>query len=691
MNPLELKKSIEEQRKTATGYKRSSEDKAAYEYVEKRKDFLQQFRKSKGIEDIWRAADNAYIPHKIEAKKGRKVFVSDDELGWRSSLVDLQTDDNWQEDSVSVNPYIKIQTALGIIVDRNPRAVLSPGAKKYEKNKDLMKALYERSWDIAKSKDILLKPLVFNAAKYGKGVGRTYPLNITNTVEDLTEFNAENPNKSRYENSSFTFYDDVFRESLNPWEVWFDESAQVLNPWSCNDAIYFKDYNWEKFMKRFGHLKNFKYVVPTERVLDKESALVDYDKGTHEGNMASMKQRVWFYENFDLDMLFIYTENAGQDIVLVNEPLPKRPRNKRLSVWSVPWTLRNDKDLDGIGVYEAMRNDHKIQNKIRNMTVDQLVQSIYREFFFSGTDTLEGDGIMRTRPGRGRQVTDPKNIRWNEVPGPGAEAWEGMRYFGERIDDASGISKSLEGQITGSTAFEISQARESALKRMKTPLENITAGLEVDAYLSLGIFEDMYSVPKIRLTVDDKYVDQASLSEYKRDDGTPYVEGEDYNAEPREFPINVEKGQDGAFVKSEEVQYVSPEPEELHWEGIIQVEGQSIIANSELLERVTKVELGNLVVPLFQLPPDIAMKPASQILKAYNEDPDDWFPEAWLNPPAPAPAQGKPMFVSPEEMEAQKEAPPEQTGMKTVNGKPSTLAPDSGAGSIASDIKQMLG
>src|SRR3990167_6446453 len=135
-----------------------------------------------------------------------------------------------QEESVPPNPYIKIQTALGIIVDRNPKAVFEPGAKKYEKNNTLMRNLYERSWDVAMSKDAALKPFVFNCAKYGKGVGRTFPLEITRDVRDLKVYNAEDPKKNKYEEKTHTYFDDVFRESLSPWQVYEDDAAIVGNP-----------------------------------------------------------------------------------------------------------------------------------------------------------------------------------------------------------------------------------------------------------------------------------------------------------------------------------------------------------------------------------------------------------------------------------------------------------------------------
>src|SRR5690606_10766753 len=111
------------------------------------------------------------------------------------------------------------------------------------------------------------KPLVFNTAKYGMGVGRTYPLNITRDVRDLIKYDPMNPKKNRYDEVAQNYYNDIFRESLSPWDVWFDDASVIGNPFSTNDVVYFKDYEWSKFSRTFQHLKNFKYVVPTERTV----------------------------------------------------------------------------------------------------------------------------------------------------------------------------------------------------------------------------------------------------------------------------------------------------------------------------------------------------------------------------------------------------------------------------------------
>ena len=635
MKITQYKKEFEKHTKKAIGYKLEGDDKTAHEFFQERKDELQLHRKNIGVEEIWKAADKAYQPYNTPVKK-KGVFVSNDELGWRSTKQILNSDDDWMEDSIYPNPYIKIQTALGIIVDRNPGATFRPSAKKYVNNNALIEDLYKNTWNTAHSKSALLKPFVFNQAKYGIGVGRTYPLKISRDVDDLVEFNPSGP--SKYISTNFTYYDDVFRESLSPWQCWFDDAGSIGNPFSYNDNMWYKDYSWQRFKAVFSQLPNFQYILPSKKVLGLEGN----EEPQKEGQLAKFQIRVWFYENLDMDRFITETDEG---VVLINEPLPQRPKNKHLSLYSAPWTLRDDKSIYGIGVYESMRGDHKLHTKIRQMTMDQLIQSIYKEFFYEGTDTLQTDGVMKVRPGRGRQVTNPQHIKWNEIPGPGQEAWLALDRQEQKIEEVTGITKGLSGEVVGKTAYETAQARESALKRLKTPLENLTDALERDAYITVSIIEDLYSVPKIKLLGEDRYVDAMELKDMADEMGNLPAIQEEF----REMPLNVKMNDEGLFAKTnEENNFVSLRPDNLPWEGVIQIKGESIIADSELLDRTTTLEMANMIIPLLTQPPELVKKPAGEILKVYKKDPKDWLPDMWLE-------EQKPLFnpIQPEQGQSQ--------------------------------------
>src|SRR3990167_3451432 len=131
---------------------------------------------------------------------------------------------------------------------------------------------------------------------------------------------------------------------------------------------------------------------------------------------------IYFYEN-RLKDLFMVVANG---VPVVIEPLPVSDASgvKKLSCWLALWTLRHDECPYGIGIYEAIRYDQALLDRIRNQSIDQLTLSIYKMFFYQGTQALKDTGDLVISQGVGKQVLDPKNIQFLEVPGPGKEAVE---------------------------------------------------------------------------------------------------------------------------------------------------------------------------------------------------------------------------------------------------------------------------
>ena len=180
---------------------------------------------------------------------------------------------------------------------------------------------------------------------------------------------------------------------------------------------------------------------------------------------------------------------------------------------------------------------------------------------------------------------------------------------------------------------------------MKTPLENITHALEIDGYISCGIIEDLYSVPKIKLLSTGSYIQPFELDQYETEDGERLQEGAHYELEFKEVALNLERTEEGEMKKTEAKSFFKLKEDDFPWEGVIKIKGQSIIADSELLERTTTVEMANLVVPLFQMPREISEKPAREIIKSYNKDPEDWVPELWMTPAVEQPMPANPLFT----------------------------------------------
>lgn len=684
-NPKQYVDKLLERNKENAGSYKLGDDQDSHEFFVIRKRELFQARKNicgMNLEGIWRAAEEAYVPHELKTGGGKKVLVSDDELGWRSTPVVLGRSDDWQENSAPTNPYVKIQTALAILVDRNPEAVFKALVSRYEASNDLHAELYKRNWDYAQSKQ-MLKVLVLNGAKYGVIAMRTAPLKVEHKVRDIIGINEDGSLK--YKTTVAKIYDDVYRWALDPWTTWFDDMARPGDRFSMNDCMRRKDYSWEKFVEQYENFPNFKYVQPKKKKQGETEG-----RGGKGPKVEKHVVRLWFYENLARDMFYVEDSDG---VVLINEPIPAQPKNKMLSCSVAPWTLRSHDTVYGIGIYEAMRNNYKIYLKVRNMTIDQLVLSIYKEWFYAGTQTLQGTGDMKIKPGTGRQVTNPKDIVWSKVPPPGKDSWGGLDFLKNEMDDDTGIPKVLEGELSPKAkAFDIAQAREAGLKRMKTPLDNVAYVLEQDAYKTVAIMEELYSIPEIEKITEPNQITayQAQVAageiegvseenlEEEKDEGTGEVTALNVKRF-REFPLNVERDDKGNLVSIQEEKFFQVKPEDLPWQGKISITGQSIIAESPLLEKQNKLELANLLIPLFEISPQIVEPSARQLLMIYDEEPEDWYPKAWLqylqDPEAAIGAQGEeptgegqPLFVP----KGQGGSPPQGGGQGARKVVPST-------------------
>lgn len=623
----------ETKKKTFDETSLSEQEKNDFEFVKRRITDLQAFRQETQngiqIEKIWQEADRDYVPHRLSGLTGRsglgkKILEQDETKGWRGTSVVVKVgQQDWQSDIAQPNPYIKIQTALAILIDQNPSGVFSAASKKYKATTELMRQLYQRSWERAKSKQ-QLKLFTFNLAKYGWSCARTYPLRIARTVKQLTDYNEEEPDKSVYKEKEVVEYNDIFRENLDPWNVWIDDMAEPNNQWTLRDWCYRKVYPMDIFKEEFGAWKNADFVQSGGTTTDK----IDEQKSDKQYKEKDLVE-VYFYENRIKDLFLVIANNVP--VVISPLPVADGSGNKKLSLWQAYWTLRSPKSPYGIGIHEAMRFEQALLDRIRNMSIDQLTLSIYKMFFYTGTSSLTETGDIKVQPGVGKQTLDPKNINWLEVPGPGKDALEWLAVFKKDVEDVSGITPPLVGEITGKTAFEIAQAKESALRRLKTPLENITDALDTEAYITISLIQLLYSIPETY-----KIADPALIEDYLKEIGSDpalYERDEEGNFVAKVFPefsLNLEEDEDHNLIESSDTQFFRVKPKFLKWEGVVNVKSQSILTPSKQIDKALELEMWNILIPLMAQPPQIYAKAAKAIIKLYDKDPRDILPQIWL-------------------------------------------------------------
>ena len=636
---------------TVKAYNPSVREREVWQFTEKRIREMKEYRKNLKVEKEWQEADKEYIPERLQFSSSVH-FEADQETGLRSRLVKVGGDENsWRSDNSDPTLLVKIQTALSIIIDRNPEIVLTALLKKYEKTAPLMNALWKRNWEITNSKETL-KLFAFNLAKYGWSVGRSFPKLFQYDKEILVESSG---NEKKYETKTLTLFNDVARENLDPYRTWIDEMTKPYESFSMNDCYYELDYSYDQGSLEFSDYKNWNTVLPGVSQTDIEKLKQDEDdKGTRKDILT-----VGFYENRLKDLYVICIPKQG--IVLYEAPLPNDEGN--LSLWHTMWVLRDAKNPYGISLWKILQQDKELYDKMSNMTMDQLVLSVMKMFFYTGASNLFGDGKINIVPGKGVQITNGK-VDWMEVPGPGAESWKGLQYIKSRMDDNSGITPTLEGQVTGKTLGEILHAKEAALKRLRAPIENISTAIEQDAYLTLSWMSQIYSTPEVK-----DFTDEQKLKDYEEAEGvqhhqlfltetnpeTGLPEGLQATFMP-ELSLHLED-RSGQLFESKESRFFQVgkdiKENDLKWRGIIRVLPKSLLSPSAELEKQRKLELFNIIAPLLPTSAEIFGKAVRQIIKINEEDPEDWLPDSWLEQKTPS------LFVN---------APQAQGGMPQPGG-----------------------
>lgn len=618
-------------------------------YVGRRIREMIDFRQSLNIEPKWKQADEEYIPHELDYGSTRKRFETDQDTGLRSRMVPVgDSTQQWRQQSSAPTLLAKIQTALSIIIDSMPEATLVPLLKKYEANTDLAYALWKRNWSITDAKE-KLKLVVFNLIKYGWAPQRTYPRLVKYNKRILDEMDPENPENNKYIEKDLEWFNDIDREPLDPYRTWIDEMAKPYDTYSRNEAYFEVDYSYDQFMVEFGHYPNAEFVPEDSAYLRTEQQAANTNRSTvtraQSAPDASKVRKdivtVGFFESRAKDLYTLWIPR--HEIVLYNSPMPND--DGYLSVTDTMWLLRNAKLPYGISLWEIIRQNKALYDKMKNMGMDQLVLSIMKFGFFSGTSTSLGDGKIDIIPGQARQLTTSSGsakdaVNWMEIPGPGQEFWKGIEAVADMMDDETGISPTLEGDITGKTLGEILHAKEASLKRLKVPVENIAWLIEQDAYLTLSWMSQLYAIPTIK-----EFADEQELMAYEKSEqvqrtalfGKQQENGDitgPYSAHfLPQLALHLEDN-DGQLAESKESKFFQMGkdimPSQLKWKGVFKVIPRSIIDSSETLIKASKTDIFNIIVPMLGMPPEIAARPAAQILKINEEDPKDWLPDTWV-------------------------------------------------------------
>ena len=629
----------------------SEDDKSLNEFLDKRILELQAHRKNVCGVDIDSIMEQADEDIKIkdtifDKRKGKTLVENNDTLGWRgtSSFKDLGVD-NWRSDAASVDPFVKVMIAMSIIFDNDPHAVLRAGGKRYAALNEVYKQLYQDSWDVNFSRE-QLKCCVFDLTAYGWMIGRTSIRANTRIINEIVEINPETY-ATKEEEKEIEDFSSIQRKRLDPKRAWLDDMATANDQDSIGDWAWSIDYSYDKLQAEFGDTQNFD-MIPMTGEPDPE-----VNKETKAGTRSDV-YTVEFYENKCKDRFVARVGVGGQHVPLVYAPLPD---HKELSCWTTFWNMRNPKTPYGVGPIEIMRSDKNLKNKIKNMTVDQIVLSIYKMFFYENKGPYKDRDRIQIKPGVGEEIKG--KVTFLDIPGPGEDAKYGIEFAQNEIDNNTGITKPLMGEITGQTAFEVGQAKESALKRIKLPLDNLAYALQIEARLSLDLMYQAYTTPIVEKIVDAD--DIADLERAWTEDPSAFSVGTDktekidrieegdaveyWKTRYKEFELSTEKNEDGIFVPTGDRKFFYVMPDFTRWRGEIKIKAASLLSVWKELEKRQTLDLAEIMIQYLQLSPEIARKPLLKIVEKFDDDPKEWVPDAWLNPQAsPAAKMGAEVF-----------------------------------------------
>ena len=161
--PTEIEKKLEENLQTIP-YNPSVEESLIQKYVDKRVSAMKTYRVNLKVEKDWLDSDKEYVPSEISLTQKKRLEQNQD-TGLRSKLVTVSGDEDSWRSSISDGVLLsKIQSAISIIIDRDPSAAMTALVKKFEKTSFLMNGLWKRNWKVAKGKQIL-KLFAFDLAK----------------------------------------------------------------------------------------------------------------------------------------------------------------------------------------------------------------------------------------------------------------------------------------------------------------------------------------------------------------------------------------------------------------------------------------------------------------------------------------------------------------------------------------------
>lgn len=525
------------------------------------------------IEETWDFCDHVALPHK---------YYNTEMEAWmcRNSRPMI---------------FSKIQTALAILVSKNPTVEIAAQQEKFQKKTKILEALYNCSWDKGDGKRQLIK-FIFNVIKYGTGIGREYHRYEEAEREVITGYEPATLKHTTIK-QKYAKFDEPYFECLPIRSVWIDNRAKPYDTSSIRDWCWAVDYDYSTFKKLYwDKFPNAKFVKEgTEGADVKDKAIMD-------DILAKPRVRLYFYEDLENNEFAI----TDKQVVNYRGPLV----NNRLSLVLGNWQVRNDYTIYGVGLAEILENSQELWDKLANMSVNQIILAISGAGFYGGRGELsEKDAKLEPKL---KKVPDAEKIIFPKIPMPDPTVFKAIEDIKNEADEISGVTKSISGDIVGKTLGEAVLNKEAGLQRLSLPLQNIEFALTDHARLRIDNIQYIYSRPvkselvrnKLGQILEPKLWEEYMAERGQSPQNLAYKFPEDLNTGElykntfRTERMKLEKTPEGEVKPAETDQYLEIMPEEVYGEYDVKVQAFSTLPMSKTLEASKALETLNIFAKL---------------------------------------------------------------------------------------------
>lgn len=449
------------------------------------------------------------------------------EKAWDQCTKEDEDLEDWQADYYVPLTTAIVEDILSEMIGQSPRPIVLPRSDEDIPKATVMKHIFEYSWEVADG-DEELENVLKDCLIYGNGFAQEYYWKDRRMIRTLSAINKNKKVVTEKYNEYEDFdYDDVYMESVSPYELYFDEMARTINrgPYKARDAIrrmvmkledakiFFSGDVWNPY-------DNMKFVVP-----GKDTGYYSFFKPPEDVKKDDEVEVLWYTSRRPKDALNIVIN----DVFIKGGPNPYK--HKQLP-YAMTYDVKRPHKFYHKGEPKLLESIQKEVNILRRMITDRNHLDIDKMFLVSNTETYKEDDTI-TRPHGIIRVDDPANykpIEYGDIP---TSVGLTLQELDRDATKVSGVDLRPQAARTPITATDAAIMKEQLVKRIAAKLRRLEKGFLIDiGRIRMANFIQFYSQPKMEEIIgeagskeyDKKVRDAQAQGLLVMQDGKPYIE-----------------------------------------------------------------------------------------------------------------------------------------------------------------------